>query len=96
MRLSVKQPDAPETPPELFRLTYFENPDDGRFFIESSSLATYLRETTTGLEKQADSFGMGGDELAASGLYGAAHVLGTIADQIALLPLQDEMTGESE
>lgn len=91
-----KQPDAPETPPELYRLTYFESPDDGRFFLETSSLETYLRETVDGLEKQAQEQAIAGDELSAAGLWGASHVLGTIADQIALLPLQHEVTGDDE
>jgi hypothetical protein len=93
--LPVKQPDAPETPPELFRLTYFEAPD-GRFFIESASLETYLRETCEGLEKQAEAKALEGDELSAAGLWGASHILGTIADQVTLLPLQHDATGGEE
>lgn len=93
----TRQPDTPEIPPEIYRLRYFQSTTDDdedgpRFFIESVSLEEYLRETSEDLEAQGNARGLSGDELSAAGLFGAAHLLTTIADQIALLPLAHDFS----
>lgn len=95
------QPDCPEIPPEIYRLRYFcstpEQDEDGpQFFIEVTSLEEWLRETAEDLEAQAEAKGLEDDELSAAGLFGAAHLLGSIADQITLLPLAHDLAEGDE
>lgn len=97
----TKQPDAPDIPPEIYRLRYFqtttdEDEDGPRFFVEAVSLEEWLRDTAEDLESQAEAHGTDGDELTAAGMYGAAHVLTTMADQVALLPHAHEFEDGDE
>lgn len=91
MHLPVTQP-IPET---HNRLVYFKDPDTGEFWVENTSIVHHLRTSAEQLTSDGHEAHAQDRELEAAGLLGAAHVIGTIADQLALLPLHDDLDSDT-
>lgn len=81
---------------ELNRIVYFRDEETDEFWVENTSIVNHLRTTAEQLDADGHAARDQDRELEAAGLLGAAHLIGTIADQLALLPLHDDLDSGNE